>query len=416
MGAWARAEVLAAAWAAAALCVAPARAYDAAQASAAACLPQRCLASWDAWGRKTAPDAGGALTLPCDVASGHLPLGGFALPPVFQGQYELCKTFEAAHFCTIATSTPILLPLLNASGQPAGGFPLGNFRLDQCVSRECDLPALKASFFAQVERTVRALLRLAHASNATAEGVEAAVALLEKSVSVSCVAAPLAFDAVGVLTLVLLGGFLLAGVAGTVVSVYLSWSAAATGRLAGWFAMDRNFERLVASIPGDFNVLNGIRTISMFWVIIGHTVLWYAENIINPTAQAAATQSLWFTLIRGGEYAVDTFFFLSAFLAAWGVLGQLKKKRLTARTYALFLFGRYVRLTPTYLLTVLVFWKVLPATMEGPNWASKLKGIQACDEKFVYNVFYVNNLFPWGHTGTSEECAGWTWYLANDVS
>lgn len=56
------------------------------------CSPFSCNSTWSSWGDE--------ITLPCDVASGHLPLGGLQLPMIFDGDYDLCLTFSSAHVST----------------------------------------------------------------------------------------------------------------------------------------------------------------------------------------------------------------------------------------------------------------------------------------------------------------------------
>jgi len=92
---------------------------------------------------------------------------------------------------------------------------------------------------------------------------------------------------------------------------------------------------------------------------------------------------------------LDTFFFLSGFLAAWGILQQLSKKSLSVHSYLLLMFARFVRLTPSYMLVVFFNWKVQPYLATGPNWAAFALGNNACDDRWYLNMFYVNNLFPW---------------------
>jgi peptidoglycan/LPS O-acetylase OafA/YrhL len=41
--------------------------------------------------------------------------------------------------------------------------------------------------------------------------------------------------------------------------------------------------------------------------------------------------------------------------------------------------------------------------------------IQHSCRNFFTNLFYFNNLYPFGPEGGISSCMGWTWYLANDM-
>jgi len=160
-----------------------------------------------------------------------------------------------------------------------------------------------------------------------------------------------------------------------------------------------------------FYLLNNLSILKLkySWVICGHAVLSYLQPVTNPSAEARATRSLEFTFVRSAEYAVDTFFFMSAFLATWGILRQLEKRSLTVGSYWSMMLARYLRLTPTYLLVVVVYWQVLPYVSNGPNWYHTWVLNQAgdCDATFWTNMLYINNLYPFADSGAMKSCAGW---------
>ena len=70
-------------------------------------------------------------------------------------------------------------------------------------------------------------------------------------------------------------------------------------------------------------VLNGIRVISMYYVVLGHTpsVLGIAPNL-NLTAMTTIPQSWWVIYFAVGFYSVDVFFFISAFLATYLMISK----------------------------------------------------------------------------------------------
>lgn len=68
-------------------------------------------------------------------------------------------------------------------------------------------------------------------------------------------------------------------------------------------------------------MLNGIRSLAMFWVIYGHAMsmsVGYSENIL--TIQKHVLDNWKFLTVSGGLYSVDTFFFVGGFLVAYAFL------------------------------------------------------------------------------------------------
>ena len=82
--------------------------------------------------------------------------------------------------------------------------------------------------------------------------------------------------------------------------------------------------------------------------------------VVNPSSEQHYLQSRVFALIKGAEFAVDTFFLMSGFLATLGVLKQLRKSKgtLSLGMYFSMVLARFLRLTPTYMYVLLFFWKV----------------------------------------------------------
>lgn len=374
------------------------------------CLPTSCHDTWDAYGAD--------ITLPCSVASGHLPMDAIplALPLFFEGNYDLCLTFRKAHFCRISSRTPVILPVLNRKLALAGALPLGMFEVDQCISEDCHPSTLFQGFTTQLRKEISRLLRLLHVSEEEKHKIDKEIAVLVDSISISCIGhdAKPGMDGIGVFTVVVFFFFLSIVLLCTALKAYFPSLSAAKLEITNYFSINYNVGRLLSSTPGDFNALNGVRFLSMAWVIMGHTTLMYAFPGKNPTAVASVLNSFTFAIIRGAEYAVDTFFLMSGLLASWGILTRFTSQTVRFKDYGMLILGRYLRLTPVYLMVILLVWKVMPYVGQGPNWSSIGTMGQGCDDRLIYNLLYVNNLFPWGDASTVSGCLGWSWYLAND--
>ncbi|XP_052811638.1 nose resistant to fluoxetine protein 6-like [Mya arenaria] len=162
---------------------------------------------------------------------------------------------------------------------------------------------------------------------------------------------------------------------------------------------------------GSLGALNGIRFLSMAWVILGHTLV-FAIGLDANLFQFAYEQEsyVYFCAIMYATVSVDSFFTLSGVLVAYLTLRELKKvggaKRLN---WLMFYFHRFWRLTPPYML-VLMFGTVLsPYLIMGPlRLTNDIMG--ECRKNWWTNLLYINNYVELDHW-----CMGWSWYLANDM-
>ena len=166
--------------------------------------------------------------------------------------------------------------------------------------------------------------------------------------------------------------------------------------------------------------INGMRVISMFWVILGHTHLWSMNydrlaNIAHLLGEVAPRFT--FQAVVNGYFAVDTFFFLSGLLMAFLTLRQMARRQ--GRFYKRFPFlmyylHRYLRLTPTYAFVVFFWWFMTTYLADGPYYSTVVNTLQAqhCEKYWWTNFLYINNLYPWKR---DDECMGWVWYLALDM-
>jgi len=129
------------------------------------------------------------------------------------------------------------------------------------------------------------------------------------------------------------------------------------------FGLLKNWKLLLApNRGGDFDTLDGIRALSMSWVIFGHTFIFLifmwsftnAYEVVGVNGEGfLATYSA--QALTGGYFAVDSFFFMGAFLASYLLLENLTKTYNSKNTVKPFLFQvpklyllRWVRLTPAY--------------------------------------------------------------------
>ncbi|XP_028029724.1 uncharacterized protein LOC114242670 [Bombyx mandarina] len=169
-------------------------------------------------------------------------------------------------------------------------------------------------------------------------------------------------------------------------------------------------------------VVHGLRTLSMVWVIFGHTCIVVFKYADNTALRAILEKSFWFQLIISAVYSVDTFFCLGGMLVTFlyfrsnakGKLDRLTKGRRNFASGALQFLGllgyRFARLTAPYLFVlgvveVTMKWFAHNAVFEPPAM-----DYETCPKYWWRNLLYINTLFP-----VEQMCMLWSWYLSDDT-
>ena len=186
------------------------------------------------------------------------------------------------------------------------------------------------------------------------------------------------------------------------------------------FSLFKNVPMILATNqpPNAITSLNGIRVLSMFWVILCHTPYWVVltELTTNPLVFITKVAPRFsFQAILNGFFAVDSFFFLSGALVAYLTLREMERRRgwFPFITYYL---HRYLRLTMVYAFVLFFYWTLTVHLGDGNTWIATTgpdSPVQKnCERYWWTNLLYINNLYPWK---LNDECLSWSWYLANDM-
>ncbi|GBM80809.1 Nose resistant to fluoxetine protein 6 [Araneus ventricosus] len=177
------------------------------------------------------------------------------------------------------------------------------------------------------------------------------------------------------------------------------------------FCLFTNGEKILntSSAEGQLPCLHGIRFFSMCWVILCHTYLaTFSSNLRNPLEAQEMVDHWTFQIILNGFFSVDTFFLLSGFLVAYLFFKQADK--LDGKfPWLLFYVHRYIRLTPVYLVVMLLVTFIKPFLGSGPLWPDSDID-ENCKANWWWNLLYINNF-----VSSDKQCTGWAWYLALDM-
>lgn len=165
------------------------------------------------------------------------------------------------------------------------------------------------------------------------------------------------------------------------------------------FSFSRNITKIFwgpKAKPDDFlTVFNGLRVISLLVVMLGHG---YSSILESPVSEVYGIQRIlqpWsFAFIPGGFFAVDVFFFLSAFLGAYLMLTKFFTKK--SMSFLLIYFHRIYRIVIPVGLVIALFMTFYQYLGDGPVWGYITKAwLEGCQKQWYHAVLLVSNLFPW---------------------
>ncbi|XP_045485659.1 nose resistant to fluoxetine protein 6 isoform X1 [Pieris rapae] len=176
------------------------------------------------------------------------------------------------------------------------------------------------------------------------------------------------------------------------------------------FSVYTNTRRLTtfSSNANTLDCLDGIRAISMMWVILGHTFSMYNTfvNLLEVIDFLVSTPA---TLVQSGVFAVDTFLTMTGILLIYTSVGKMTTKSLL-KTLHLFYINRIMRLFPLLGAIVLLEASVFHRIADGPYWLTVARNVERCRNWWWSTILYVQN-----YVNPNDICIQHSWYLAIDM-
>ncbi|XP_076359441.1 nose resistant to fluoxetine protein 6-like isoform X2 [Tachypleus tridentatus] len=154
--------------------------------------------------------------------------------------------------------------------------------------------------------------------------------------------------------------------------------------------------------------LHGVRFVSMMWIICGNIFLSMKYQIFRQLIRAiAVSESFAFQPFLNCTLALDTFFFISGFLATYTVLRRETSMKVFSNPLLLF-FHRIYRLIPAHMVVV-ALTILFPLVGGGPVWSEILDPlITNCRERWWTNLLFVNNFV----VSAEYRCLEHSWYVS----
>ncbi|XP_068082886.1 nose resistant to fluoxetine protein 6 [Anabrus simplex] len=156
--------------------------------------------------------------------------------------------------------------------------------------------------------------------------------------------------------------------------------------------------------------LHGIRFLSMAWVILGHR---YRSAInfpsINSSRYGEEIYSDWrYLWITNATISVDTFLVLSGLLVAYTFLQKVPKTN--SFNVPMYYIHRYIRLTPSLAMIVLLQVSLLRHAGTGPFWNNIHDLGDKCQHNWWITLLYLQNYIE-----VAKQCIDQAWYLSMDM-
>ncbi|KAM9841655.1 O-acyltransferase like protein [Aulostomus maculatus] len=166
---------------------------------------------------------------------------------------------------------------------------------------------------------------------------------------------------------------------------------------------------------GAFSSLNGIRVLSLLWIICGHSAQFPVINSLDNYKnwrETAESNPVYVLAISGPVFlAVDSFLLLGGLLSARSLLASIHRAedKLSPGLVANYLFKRIKRIQPLHLFIMCLTIGLISLVHWGPYWFPFLDALMDCKTYWWANLLLVSNLIP-----VHEICVPWTWYLSLD--
>lgn len=183
------------------------------------------------------------------------------------------------------------------------------------------------------------------------------------------------------------------------------------GGLIKCFSLYSNGIKLFSSkISNDtLGCLNGLRVISMMWIVIGHRFILTSSIPAVNSVQYLEQIGDWYSYpIIGIGFAVDTFFVISGLLIVYLYFVMVDKGiKFSISSYYL---HRIIRLTPALAMMVLVYCCLINLLESEPFPLLDLAIGEQCRKNWWSTMLYVEN-----YVHPNDLCMAQSWYLGIDT-
>ncbi|KAF5285094.1 hypothetical protein FQA39_LY16783 [Lamprigera yunnana] len=218
------------------------------------------------------------------------------------------------------------------------------------------------------------------------------------------------FDAASICAIVIFGIILCLVVTSTTYEYIMRYNRKSSHILLKSFSLISNGERLLTVTgPKEDQILClfGIRVFTMAWIVYFHVMLLK----MGTTSQLHIDEwrnTVTSKILYGAPLGVDTFFLISGLLLSYNERNSLKK--CVKFNIIKFYINRYLRLTPTLAVIILVCVAFVTYLGVGPMLITQNISSMNCRRYWWSALLYVQNF-----VNVDDMCVGESWYLCVEM-
>lgn len=187
------------------------------------------------------------------------------------------------------------------------------------------------------------------------------------------------------------------------------------------FSFHKNIAQIMSvDAPQDsIRCIYGVRFLSMVMIMLGNS---YIYNVLTVSESAVSANILdaldmikrvSFQIVLAGSFETDTFLLLSGCLISYRLLKKIEKMATFGITTWLgFYVHRYLRITPVYMIVMVIFSCLYHYIGNGPLWPEVIHVGDKCKTTWWHNLLYINNIVGVDGNDAYHQCMPWSWQLA----
>lgn len=164
--------------------------------------------------------------------------------------------------------------------------------------------------------------------------------------------------------------------------------------------------------PKDIYCINGIRSLSLIWIIFGHRygIFFYTPLINRSDINAEWLPNYFSGFVNSFHYAVDSFLVLGGFLVSISLLKKFEEeKRLQNVMYKV--LRRLLRIVPAYAAMIFFIVSIAHHMGDGPFFKPFMHSIsKSCETNWWAALLFIQNYY-----NPMDLCLTNTWYLSVDM-
>uniref|UniRef100_A0A2A4JEF2 Nose resistant-to-fluoxetine protein N-terminal domain-containing protein n=1 Tax=Heliothis virescens TaxID=7102 RepID=A0A2A4JEF2_HELVI len=175
------------------------------------------------------------------------------------------------------------------------------------------------------------------------------------------------------------------------------------------FSVYTNGQRLTtfSTSAGSMQCLDGIRTLAMMWVIVGHSFSTepFQANPVDVGNWIFSARALWIT---AATMTVDTFFTVAGVLLVYTTVNKMTQVTFLKNLHWFYL-NRFIRLTPLLAVCALLQASYFNRMTDGPYWLYVATLTNNCRNNWWSTLLHLQNFVH-----VEEMCVPHSWYVAID--